>query len=110
MTHTKGKWQRDGASVIIFNEKSKEYNEIASCYSPHLDELGQIANAERIVECANRWDELQAENAKLREALQYYEDGVGHFYDCINFGSSNLSAKAIDYMNTVGIKIKQALK
>lgn len=53
---------------------------------------------------------LRRINADMIEALQYYEKGVNHFYDSINFGASNLDAEAIDYMNTVGIKIRQSMQ
>ena len=49
-----------------------------------------------------------AKREKMQEALEYYENGIDHFYGCIDFGASPLDAEAIDYMNTVGVKIQEA--
>ena len=46
---------------------------------------------------------------KAIEALKYYKKGIEHFYNCINFESSYLDSKAIEFMNDSNIKIDNAL-
>lgn len=47
---------------------------------------------------------------EMKSALEYYEQGIKHFYKCINFGASYLDAEAVTFMNESEIKIRQALK
>lgn len=60
-------------------------------------------NCEHIVNCWNSHNDLL-------EALQYYKNGIDHFYKCINFGKSFLDAEAIEFMNDSNIKIDNAIK
>lgn len=45
----------------------------------------------------------------MLEALQYYEEALDYLFKKLNFGASALDAKAIDYMNQMGIKGKRAI-
>lgn len=75
MKHTKGKWTvtKNGnliycngikVAVASYTSNSGMYGHIVS------DEKESEANAERIVQCVNGWDELEKKNKKFREALQ----------------------------------------
>lgn len=55
-------------------------------------------------------NEITAAYNAMKEALEFYESGIDHFYKCINFGKSNLDAEAISFMNDSNIKIGGALK
>lgn len=47
---------------------------------------------------------------EMYDALEYYQQGIDHFYKCINFGKSALDGEAITFMNDSNIKISQALR
>jgi hypothetical protein len=47
---------------------------------------------------------------EMYEALKFYQKGIGHFYNCINFAKSALDGEAIAFMNDSGIKINTALR
>lgn len=47
---------------------------------------------------------------EMREALEFYKNGIDHFYKCIDFGKSKLDAEAIAFMNESNVKISNALK
>jgi len=52
---------------------------------------------------------LEEINTELLKALEYYEEGINHFYSKIDFGSSFLDAAAIEFMNESNLKIKKAI-
>lgn len=52
---------------------------------------------------------LKAGNKALIDAIKYYQQGIDHFYDCINFNKSFLDADAIQFMNDHRLKFKQAI-
>lgn len=47
---------------------------------------------------------------EMKEAIEFYLNGVGHFFKCINWGKSFLDAEAIQFMNDHEIKFKKALQ
>lgn len=61
----------------------------------------------KIKKSKSQFDSMVQHN-QMFEALEYYKNGINHFYDCINFGRSNLDAKAIEFMNESNIKITNA--
>jgi hypothetical protein len=54
-------------------------------------------------------NEITTAYNQMKEALDYYNNGICHFYKCIDFGKSNLDAEAIEFMNESNLKITKAL-
>jgi hypothetical protein len=75
------------------------------------------ACAEHIVKSWNGYDwavkrvqDLAKDKVKLLAACDSFLKGWLHFYNCIDFGKSNLDAEAIRFMNEVPGQIEQAHK
>ena len=91
MEHTKGEWIVDWHTTMNLPYKYTVSEE------QETDEEAE-ANAKLIAAAPD-----------LLEALLYYQEGIDHFYDRVDFNHSFLDAKAITFMNESGIKIKQAV-
>jgi len=113
--HTSGEWkitpfENRGYLILCNNEPLAHvkhiYGDVEDKANAKLiAEAGTVTN-----ECGLTPRQLLEQRNELLEAAKYYQKGIGHFYDCINFGKSFLDAKAIEFMNTVGIKITEAIK
>ena len=53
--------------------------------------------------------ELLHRNRELSSAIEYYQAGVGHFFECINWGKSFLDSDAVMFMNDHGIIFTKAI-
>jgi len=85
------------ASVPILKTENEHYREQNRIDRKSLDKL------------ISENESLKAANKELKKAIEYYQKGVGHFFKCINFGSSFLDAEAIQFMNEHELKFKKAL-
>lgn len=66
--HTKGKWTVGKNGLSVWHKGRC----IVQCFTQSVktSEDEHLANAHRICTCVNGWDDLEAENKALREALK----------------------------------------
>ncbi len=88
--HTKGPWKHEGYYI------SDENGKIIT--TPQNKTREDFANSQLITAAPDS-------NA----ANKAFIAGWGHFLDCINFGSSALDAKAIQFMNEIPGQIQAAI-
>ncbi len=82
----------------------------AKCYTQAVTSKKESEHPYDLAEKGRLYDALKQRNDELVEAIEYYQKGIRHFYDCIDFGKSFFDSKAITFMNESSMNFIKALK
>lgn len=95
--HTQGTWKKciqpDGIGMV-------------TTINSGTTRLATLSNIKETTENGH----LMAAAPDMLKALEYYVNGLSHFFNKINWAKSFLDADAIQFMNDHEIKIRQAIR